>query len=212
MSVLTVVELKEKLRERSLSTTGTKIELLKRLLDAGVSHEELRTLESLSETCEEQLDESRSEAFVQTQTMPSLREFKLLRRERDLAARKAELLRRELDLLRTTPHLDVAVLPPRAGMKKWKELENLIGEFTGDPLNLDQWEKQVRKLLTSYELNDHQVKALVCNRLEGKVLKWFHSRVDSVELSCENLLQELRKMYGQQANPLMLRRKLEART
>lgn len=211
MNALTVVELKEKLRDRSLSTTGTKIELLKRLLEAGVSREELRIHESSSEASEEQLDEEpRSEAFVQTQTMPSLREFELLRRERDLAAREAELLRRELDLLRMTPHLEVTA-PSRSGMEKWKELENLIGEFTGDPLSFVQWEKQVRKLLTSYELNDHQAKALVCNKLKGKALKWFHSRADSVDLSCENLLQELKKMYGQQADPLMLRRKLEAR-
>jgi len=41
MSTLTVADLKERLKDRNLSTTGTKAELVKQLLKAGVSHEEL---------------------------------------------------------------------------------------------------------------------------------------------------------------------------
>lgn len=68
----------------------------------------------------------------------------------------------------------------------------------------------MRKLLSSYELSA-QAKALVCSRLTGKALKWYHSGVDCVEMNCEDLLQGLKKMYGQRPNLLVLRRELEAR-
>lgn len=44
MSTLTVVDLKEKLKEMNLPTTGSKSELIKRLLEAGVPPEELRVI------------------------------------------------------------------------------------------------------------------------------------------------------------------------
>lgn len=43
ISTLTVAELKEKLKDRNLSMVGTKAKLLKWLLDAGLSPEELGT-------------------------------------------------------------------------------------------------------------------------------------------------------------------------
>jgi len=59
----------------------------------------------------------------------SRKEIELLRKERDLAIREAELLRRELELVRMTPQSEVNV---PTGVKKWKELENMIGEFSGN--------------------------------------------------------------------------------
>lgn len=209
MSALTTNELKEKLKRNNLPTSGTKTELVKRLLEAGLSREELCIAGPSNESGEEQNDELRPETIDQP-TMPSPREIELLRKEKDLAEREAELLRRELELLRMTPQSEVSVMS-QTNVKKWKELENLIGEFHGNHLDLDRWEKQVRTLLTSYTLHDHQAKALVCSRLKGKALKWYHSRADCVELSSENLLQELRKMFGQRPDPLALRRELEAR-
>lgn len=54
----------------------------------------------------------------------------------------------------------------------------------------------MEKLLRTYELEEHKAKALVCSRLTGRALKWYHSRVDCVDLSHDELLRELRKMYG----------------
>lgn len=141
---------------------------------------------------------------------PSHREIELLRKERDLATREVELLRRELALLRMTPPSE-SDAPVRSSIRKWKELENLVGTFDGNGLDLDRWEGQLRRLLVSYTLDDHQAKALICSRLVGKALKWYHSRVDCVELNCEDLLRKVRKMYGQRPDPLALRRELEAR-
>lgn len=210
MSTLTITELKEKLKSKNLPVNGTKNELLRRLLEAeALVEEELHMPGPSHELCEEPRDESRSEVVAQS-AMPSLREIELLRKERDLAAREAELLRRELELLRMTPQSEASA-SAQTNVRKWKELENLVGEFSGHHLDLDRWERQVRNLLALYTLNEHQAKALVCSKLKGKALKWYHSRVDCIELSCEDLLRELKKMFGQRPDPFALRRELEAR-
>lgn len=206
-----MADLKEKLKRRNLSTAGRKNELVRRLLEAGALSEALcmRGPFEPSEALKEQNDESHVEADVTTAEQPH-REIEFLRRKRNLAAREADLLRRELALLRMTPQPERDT-PIRTGVRKWKELENLVGTFDGNSLNLDRWEKQIRRLFDLYTLDDHQAKALVCSRLTGKALKWYHSRVDCVELSSEDLLREVKRMYGQRLDPLALRRELEAR-
>lgn len=210
MSTLTVAEFKEKLKSKNLSTTGTKTELMKRLIEAGIPPEELCITGHAPDVMgETQPDKPQQGTSAQT-TGSIPQEVELLRRERNLAVREAELLRRELELLRMSPRLeeDASV---RTSVKKWQELKDLVGEFSGNNLDFDRWEKQVRKLLSSYDLDDYRAKALVCNRLSGKALKWYHSRVDCVDLSCDDLLRELKRMYGQQPDQLILRRELEAR-
>jgi len=83
--------------------------------------------------------------------------------------------------------------------------------FDGNNCDYDRWEKQARKLLLMYDLDDFKAKALICSRLTDKALKWYHSRVDCVELSCNDLLNELSKMYGFRSDQLALRREMEAR-
>lgn len=211
MNTHKLTELKELCKGANLPTTGPKAELVKRLLEAGVQVEESHRLEhALSEELMTQTDEPQPGSNAQA-VVPASRELELLRRERDLAVREAELLRRELELVRMSPRpeTDVSV---RTGIKKWQELKDLIGEFSGNNLDFDRWEKQVKKLLASYDLDDHKAKALVCSRLTGKALKWFHSRTDCVDLSYSDLLRELKKMYGQRPDLLTLRREFEART
>lgn len=97
-------------------------------------------------------------------------------------------MRRELELLRVSmPH--EATTPDRNGTGKWQELKvPLVGEFSGNNSDFDRWERQVRKLLATYNLDDHRAKALVCSRLTGKVLKWYHSRADCIDLSSYEIM------------------------
>jgi len=99
----------------------------------------------------------------------------------------------------------------RAGTRKWQDLKELIGVFDGNSYDYGRWEKQARKLLSTYDLDDFKAKALICSRLTDKALKWYHSRIDCVELSCNDLLNELSKMYGFRPDQLALRREMEAR-
>ena len=207
MTTLTVIDLKDLLRKKNLPTTGSKTDLVKRLLEAGVLPEELRRTDCTPDEIDS--DELPEGARAQT-VIPTLREVELLRKERDLTARETELLRRELELLRMAPRPDKDAFF-QANIKKWQELKDLVGEFDGNNLDFERWEKQIKQLLSSYDLDDHKAKALVCSRLSGKALKWYHSRADCVELNSNSLLQELKKMYGQRPDQLSLRREFEAR-
>src|SRR5436190_9805543 len=131
MTTLTVIDLKDLLRKKNLPTTGSKTDLVKRLLEAGVSPEELRRTDCTPDEIDS--DELPEGARAQT-VIPTLREVELLRKERDLAAREAELLRRELELLRMAPRPDEGAFF-QANIKKWQELKDLVGEFDGN--NLD---------------------------------------------------------------------------
>jgi len=116
MNALTAADLKEKLKSRGLPTTGTKAELVKRLLEAGFQPEDSPTMAHAEEESEASTEPP---AGTSTQVdVPTLGEIELLRKERDLAAREAELLRRELELLRMTPRSEDALV--RAGVRKWQ--------------------------------------------------------------------------------------------
>jgi len=206
---LTVADLKERLKERNLPTSGTKNELVRRLLEAGVPPEELYMAGPIQFESHEVFYELQQEAAY-TQATVSPREIDLLQKERDLAVREVKLLKRELELLRMTPGSEENI-HDRAGTRKWQDLKDLIGVFDGNNCDYDRWEKQARKLLSTYDLDEFKAKALICNRLTDKALKWYHSRVDCVELSCNDLLSELRKMYGFRPDQLALRREMEAR-
>ncbi|XP_076301534.1 uncharacterized protein LOC143219409 [Lasioglossum baleicum] len=210
---LTVPELKEKLKAKNLQSTGTKAELIKRLLGAGVTVEELAMTddgckeEPVAGTSDETRHRPDTRGLVDEIT---LRELDVLRRERDVVVRENELFRRELALLRETPRSEASA-SGRTRVKKWQELKEIVGEFGGNSKDFDRWEKQVRGLLSTYELDNHQAKALVCSRLTGRALKWYHSRMDCVELGTDELLKELKRLYGQRLDPLCLRRELETR-
>ncbi|KYN17402.1 hypothetical protein ALC57_10311 [Trachymyrmex cornetzi] len=135
--LLTVTELKDMLKSMNLPTYGLKIELVKRLLDAGVSLEELNKPTSAhNETDHFKLlpPPSRSTSPHTVTSIP--REVNLLRRERDLAERETELLRREVALLKTTPTTEPGT-PTLATARKWQELKNLVGEYDGSNLDFD---------------------------------------------------------------------------
>jgi len=55
------------------------------------------------------------------------------------------------------------------------------------------------------------MKTIICNKLRGKSLKWYYSRTDCIELSVEDLLKELRKIFDLRLNKLQLRREFGER-
>ncbi|CAK9805834.1 hypothetical protein ANTPLA_LOCUS4682 [Anthophora plagiata] len=195
MSAPKVAELKEKLRSMDLPTTGTKTELLNRLLEAGVPDNDLRPITSAMGSVEDASGQEQSETITRTTQVRerstaeraderSTFEIELLRRERDLAEREIQLLRRELELARretpTSGSLSVSSHEAR-----WADVKELLGDFDGSGRDIRCWENQIRKLIETYKLEDHAAKALVCHKLKGKALSWYHSREDCVEMTCE---------------------------
>ncbi|KAK2578789.1 hypothetical protein KPH14_012785, partial [Odynerus spinipes] len=159
MSALSVADLKEMLKRMNLATTGVKVELVKRLMDAGVSAEALSIRGDVpDETPGTKSTEPQPGTSDQATGDITNREIEILRRERELATREIELLRRELELLRTAQSVTGGAAA-RTSVKKWQELKDLVGEFSGNNLDFDRWDKQINKLLAAYDLDDHEAKA-----------------------------------------------------
>lgn len=197
---LTIVELRKILKSRNMSTIGSKNDMVKRLLDAGVTMgaSTSETIGAAKDRREASPLETADDTIVEIASEEG--ELERLRREIEIEELRAQLAR-----LRSRSEEHQEARP------NWKEIKDLVGKFDGSNWSFEQWEKQMRQLLAFYKLDEHSAKALVCSRLSGKAMKWYHSRTDCVELSHLRLLEELKRMYGQRIDKLALRRELEAR-
>ncbi|XP_076278424.1 uncharacterized protein LOC143208164 [Lasioglossum baleicum] len=194
----------------NLPTTGTKAELISRLIEAGAESYLNTGAELEEEEVIEQTSATTTENVVSRQAAMTTTETELLRRERDLAEEEVLLLRRELEILRVTPR-ETSRSPMPSMSTKWRDIKDMVANYDGISYDYHVWEKQIKQLIQNYALPDGTAKALVCNKLAAKVLKWYHTRSDCVEMSCENLLVEIKKMFGRRATPLSLRKDFEAR-
>jgi len=75
-------------------------------------------------------------------------------------------------------------------------IAELLGYFDGENDSCEMWEKQVRLLMTTYELQDNLVKILIGSRLKGRAAEWFRSRPEYIEMSTNDLLLAMRAMFS----------------
>jgi len=87
----------------------------------------------------------------------------------------------------------------------------LLTEFKGTSDVYWRWEKQFKLLCETYELDDQAARILVGMRLKDQALKWFHSRPEHLEISVEELLAEMRKMFDHRPAKITLRKNFERR-
>ncbi|XP_076396255.1 uncharacterized protein LOC143265842 isoform X2 [Megachile rotundata] len=210
MSSLTLVELKELCRGNDLATSGTKAELLTRLLESGIPETSLCLTTQPVPHCSMGEIEAQEEIQIRTseQQERPLFEAELLRRQRDLAEREVQLLRRELELV----WLSSSSMSSRSREVGWKDLKELISDFDGDNADAETWVQQMRRLIATHGLDDWAAKAMICNKIKGKVLRWYQSKPNCVDMSHEELLDGINKMYGCRPSTLSLRREFEKRT
>lgn len=229
LSALSVVELKEMLKARGLSTAGLKAKLISRL--RGIDSSTSETENGESGDVEEYAEDERSAAQGNmsrenlSREDASRREIELYKRERELAERELDLARREILLLRgqltragdsasgatETATLDDGETPyvrPRASLKT---VADLLSDFDGTSNNFDTWEKQLRFLKTTYRLEDDCAKLLIGMRLKKKASEWFHSKSEHIEMPFEKLLEELGTMFRHRESRLHLRKQFENR-
>lgn len=97
----TVSQLKEKLRELSLSTTGNRTELISQLMEVDPSGKWMKGVPEMPQgSVTTQENQSESVAGAPTITSQCEREIEIFRRERELAERELQIARRELELVR----------------------------------------------------------------------------------------------------------------
>lgn len=47
---------------------------------------------------------------------------------------------------------------------------------------------QVEVLINVYKIDDNSKKVIICSKLKAKALRWFHSKVEHIQMDVENLL------------------------
>jgi len=219
---LTVSQLKEKLRDLGLPSTGSKAELISRLSGANPSSsyniEETPAMTEASATIQRNRDDSE----VGTSRLASHyeRELEIFRREKELVDRELQLARRELELLRemqqrnaSEPEQTTRRENSSNGISKINitAIADLLGYFDGNTGDYEIWEKQLKLLKATYHLSDEHAKILVGMRLKGRALSWLHSKPQHIELPLDILLNEMREMYDHRPSRMRLRKQFEER-
>lgn len=101
--------------------------------------------------------------------------------------RELELVRRELEILRSASLRDPSApaMPARAERVKPSRqpkvninvIAELLPPFSGADGDFDRWERQLKLLKATYELDDKFSRVLLGSKLKGKALDWLYSKV-----------------------------------
>ncbi|KYN00149.1 hypothetical protein ALC62_09083 [Cyphomyrmex costatus] len=226
-SQFTVAELKEIARRLNVSSSGLKVEIIKRLMEAdpkgtwmdegGSIHEE----DDEREDVQLRLERDRNELLRQ--------ELELAKRERDVAQREAVLARRELELtnrgnpamghqgreghvneLRSQQRVEARATPQlRADVKG---IGDLLGEFDGSNPYFEDWEKQVRLVKRLFTVDDAIMKIIISSKLKGTADRWFRSKSEHTEMTLDELLLAMKDGFDQRPSKVDRLKKFEART
>jgi len=75
--------------------------------------------------------------------------------------------------------------------------EGLVKSFAGtDKESVFTFIDQIRHVQREYNVPDKDLKLLISNKLNGKAKNWFHSKPSHITLRSSELLEELRRTYG----------------
>jgi len=219
LNAFTVLELKDRLRARGLTTTGSKPELVARLLEADPTNTWMEQNDPIDENASTEQDGMQGNVWQ--------REVELHKREKALMERELELARREIEMLRerqsesverrTETVMSGAAAEERATSQAWlrpdlKIIADLLSDFDGTSSDFDMWEEKIRFLRATYRLSDDQAKLLVGVRLKKRAFDWFHSKSEFIRMPFEVLLGQMRAMFRHRESKLALRRKFESQT
>jgi len=223
-SDLTVVQLKERLRELNQPTNGSKAELTARLLEVDpygecVNRGEDRRVEDVLAASD---NVSRIYDAAENESEQMSRQMDLMRKEKELAERELQIAQREINLLRQMQQLNISqpdihrvsgATSELASTPKMNitAIADLLSNFDGNTNTFDRWEKQVRMLQRTYKLQEDTCRILIGLRLKGKALAWFHSRPENIAMPVEELLADLRGMFFRKPNRVAARKEFEAR-
>lgn len=212
---LTLATLKDVLREMNLPISGKKAEMINRLMEADPSGKWIGSASAKESTEEVPEDEGNDAAR---------RELEMAQREASIAQREAALLERELRAAReeiermrmTDANATDYEEESRTRGRNIRQLSlnnifNLLNDFEGNHETFNTWENQVFLLKNTYRLSDEETKVMISGKVKGKALRWFHSNSDHLNWTVEDLLKDMRKLYGRETDCLERRKKFEDR-
>ena len=226
----TVAQLKETLQARGLKSSGTKLELITRLMEADPSGEWMTMPNQANSSSDdsdsgglanEDTNGAGPSAGSADKTTLSQKDIELILKEKEWALREAEWLRRELEMTREIQRLSAAgaststATPTNQTMsatpKVHSSILSLLGYFEGKGATFETWKKQAMIVKNAHQLDEAATKILVVSRLQGKALEWFHSRSDYLEMPVDNLIDELENAFYDRPTMIEGRRDFEAR-
>lgn len=93
-----------------------------------------------------------------------------------------------------------------------KALSELLSEFSGAEDTFQIWKKQFDLIRVTYQLDDGMARILIEMRLKQNALQWFHSRLEHLEISVDELIDKMRIMFDHRPMRMDLRKKFEEKT
>lgn len=219
--------LKRILKGLNLPTIGTRAELISRLsamdpesLSRAIADAtNVMTIESEDEMLQPQQGDiaAASESNRGIDNREERRENSdsnnLLRRKLELLRRENAVLQRELRLAehRESSGLIITATSqvPVTSAVRIKEISDLLADFAGDKDTFDAWKGQAEILRTTYRLNEDAMKMLLSSRLKGKAREWFHSTPTHLQLTVNELFEQMDRMFNHRRSKLELRRNFE---
>ncbi|XP_076398062.1 uncharacterized protein LOC143266361 [Megachile rotundata] len=217
---LTTARLKEILREKALSTSGTKNELVARLLEHGTQVDDVFYGGETSRDNDSKLAPTPHTPAQSTELELMKLRLELLEKEKEMALREADLARRELEFARAaqgnagqpSTRAEVAAVPPEPLRMNITAMADLLNHFDGSEGAFETWSRQLQLLRETYRVQDDACRFLVVSRLRGRAQEWFHSRPEHMTMTIEMLLGRMGSMYDRRPNRLVARRRFEERT
>ena len=162
------------------------------------------------------------------------REIELLRRERELLLKENEFYRRKEEAEKNQPSASVyAVQNNRRNVSDNNNgnvanealndsgrsvinnivslglLKELLPEYDGTVCP-EMWIVQFKNIAEKYSVDDSTLKALLLNKVKGKVQVWLHSKSDYINEELDDLFAEMLNVFSSKENKLVMRRNFEA--
>jgi len=150
-SDLTVAQLKEKLREFDQPTSGSKAELIARLLEIDPTGECASRGEDelVAGVLVKNDSASRSHGAVENESEKMLKQMDMMRKEKELVERELRIVQREIELLRQIQQLNISQSDARRATEVTNELTNtprmnitaiadLLSDFDGSTNTFDR--------------------------------------------------------------------------
>lgn len=94
-----------------------------------------------------------------------------------------------------------------------KQLAELIPEFTGvtEDVDADTWLKRVDAVQTAYQVDDKILHLLVVGKMTGTARDWYHSKVEHVTMTWQEIKHELKLHFTSRPERVQLMKRFEAR-
>lgn len=179
---LKVEELKDKLTEAGLDNDGNKVELQQRYLNFLIAKEKEDMINQIEKMKED---------------LERLMQVNGLNQEKPVIEKHNN---------NSTPKDTL----PRKSVKNF-DLKKLITPFKGDGDSFDLFSSSIKMILKKYEVDEEDLKLDLISCLEGKARQWFLSRPNNFELTIDQILFELDKLFNTRANRVQQRRNFETR-